>query len=47
VFAISAITGAGTQELSTALMRRLEAIWQTERSDDTAPADIPWDPLQT
>jgi len=46
VFAISAVTGAGTRELTTALMQRLEAIWREQRSDPAEPTDDPWDPLQ-
>ena len=47
VFAISAVTGAGTQDLMAALMRRLEEIWRSEKTQPTETADAPWDPLQT
>lgn len=47
VFAISAVTGAGTQGLSAALMRRLEEIWHAEQTQPTESADAPWDPLQS
>jgi GTP-binding protein len=46
VYAISAVTGEGTQELTAALMRRLEELWQSERLPAEDPEDTPWDPLQ-
>jgi GTP-binding protein len=47
VFAISAATGAGTQPLIAALMRRLEEIRQSLQNQAGDPADSTWDPLQT
>ena len=47
VFAISAVTGAGTRELTAALMQRLESIWQTEQDAQSKPTEESWDPLQT
>lgn len=47
VFAISAVTGEGTQALIYALMDRLEAIKQKEREAlCEEPDDAPWDPLK-
>ncbi|MCU7918400.1 MAG: GTPase ObgE [Candidatus Thiodiazotropha sp. (ex Epidulcina cf. delphinae)] len=45
VYAVSAVTGEGTQRLIGDLMQRLEAIWQAERLDAGAEDDAEWDPL--
>ncbi|MCU7870313.1 MAG: Obg family GTPase CgtA [Candidatus Thiodiazotropha sp. (ex Lucinoma borealis)] len=46
VYAISAVTGEGTQKLIGDLMQRLEVIWQAEKPDIEATDDAEWDPLQ-
>ncbi|MCU7815813.1 MAG: Obg family GTPase CgtA [Candidatus Thiodiazotropha sp. (ex Rostrolucina anterorostrata)] len=46
VYAISAVTGEGTQRLIGDLMQRLEVIWQAEKPDIEATDDAEWDPLQ-
>ncbi|MEN8166162.1 MAG: Obg family GTPase CgtA [Pseudomonadota bacterium] len=46
VYAISAVTGEGTRELTAALMRRLETLWHAEQTTTDDPGDVPWDPLQ-
>lgn len=45
VYAISAVTGEGTQALIAALMRRLEEVWCAERGESDDLKDEPWDPL--
>ena len=47
VFTISAVTGEGTDALTSALMQRLEALWRSERVEAAGedPLDEPWDPL--
>jgi GTPase len=47
VYGISAVTGEGTRQLTSDLMRRLEAIWQAEQAEEgEASTDEAWDPLQ-
>ena len=47
VYGVSAVSGEGTRQLTSDLMRRLEAIWQAERAEEgDAPTDEAWDPLQ-
>ncbi len=45
VYAVSAVTGEGTQALISALMLRLEEIWRSERVESDVAEDEPWDPL--
>ncbi len=49
VFTISAITGEGIDVLLSALMKRLEEIWQSEQIavGSEVAADEPWDPHQS
>ncbi|MEN8180196.1 MAG: Obg family GTPase CgtA [Pseudomonadota bacterium] len=50
VFSVSAVTGEGIDQLTSALMKRLEALWRSERAapDGTEePVDEPWDPLKS
>ncbi|MCU7879777.1 MAG: GTPase ObgE [Candidatus Thiodiazotropha sp. (ex Lucinoma aequizonata)] len=46
VYAISAVTGEGTQNLIGDLMQRLEVIWQAEKQDIEATDDAEWNSLQ-
>ncbi len=48
VYAISALTGAGTKPLTQALMARLEELQQdVELGDEIQAEDEPWDPLKS
>lgn len=46
VFAVSALSGEGTDELMEALMQRLEAIRLEQQPGLSDPDDSPWDPLR-
>ncbi len=49
VFPISAATGDGIEALTSALMKRLEELWESDRvaANIQDPADQPWDPHQS
>lgn len=47
VFAVSALSGQGTDELMEALMQRLEAMRREQEPGLADPDEIPWDPLRS